>query len=104
TDTDGQTADVLAAWSDVLDALARDPMECVDRLDSVVKSGVLQSSRQRAELDWDHAKLHLVDLQYHDLREDTGIHHRLARGGRGRPVPDPCGSPGRGAGRPRAAP
>src|SRR5699024_4143571 len=82
TGADGQTADVLAGWSDVLATLARDPMECADRLDWVAKLQVLQSYRDRDDLGWDHAKLHLIDLQYHDLREDKGIYHRLVRAGR----------------------
>lgn len=89
TQTDGQTADVLAAWADVLTTLGRDPMECADRLDWVAKLGVLQSYRERDGLDWDAAKLHLIDLQYHDLRENKGIYHRLVRAGRMRTLVDP---------------
>ena len=79
---DEQTRDVLARWEDVLTRLARDPMECVRELDWVAKLAILESYRERDGLDWDHAKLHLVDLQYHDVRPERGIYHRLVRGGR----------------------
>ncbi len=28
---------------------------------------------------WDHAKLHLVDVQYHDVRLHKGLYHQLIR-------------------------
>lgn len=87
-DADQQTADILAEWSDVLEALGRDPMECADRLDWVAKLQVLQSYRDRDNLSWNDAKMHLIDLQYHDLRRDRGIYHRLERAGRVRTLVD----------------
>lgn len=85
---DEQTAGILAEWGDVLDVLERDPMECSDRLDWVAKLQILQTYRQRDSVDWDHAKLHLIDLQYHDVRPDKGIYHRLVRSGRIRTLLD----------------
>ena len=42
---------------------------------------MLQGYRDRDGLDWDHARLHLVDLQYSDVRPDKGLAQRLqARG------------------------
>jgi proteasome accessory factor A len=50
-------------------------------LDWVAKLAVLQGYRDRDGLDWDHARLHLVDLQYSDVRPDKGLAQRLqARG------------------------
>ncbi|MFT4188578.1 MAG: depupylase/deamidase Dop [Aeromicrobium sp.] len=86
---DGQTADVLDRWADVLDRLARDPRECADLLDWVAKLDLLERYRERDGLDWDHAKLHLIDLQYHDIRPEKGLFHRLVRTGRMRRIVDP---------------
>jgi proteasome accessory factor PafA2 len=80
--SDEQTDDVLRRWESVLDRLARDPMECVRELDWVAKLALLERYRERDSLDWDHAKLHLVDLQYHDIRLHKGLYHQLVRTGR----------------------
>jgi len=81
-DADDQTRDVLDRWDDVLDRLARDPMECADQLDWVAKLRLLQQYRDRDGLAWDDAKLHLIDLQYADVRPEKGLYHRLVRAGR----------------------
>jgi len=80
-DVDAVTADVLRSWGEVLDALARDPAECADRLDWPAKLRVLEGYRQRDGLAWSSPRLHLVDLQYSDVRLDKGLYNRLvARG------------------------
>ena len=81
-DADEQTVDVLARWESVLTRLERDPMECADELDWVAKLKLLNQYRDRDDLDWDDAKLHLIDLQYADVRPDKGLYHRLAGAGR----------------------
>ena len=80
--SDEQTDDILARWEDVLVRLARDPMELKDELDWVAKLSLLEQYRDRDNLDWDHAKLHLIDLQYHDIRLHKGLYHQLVRTGR----------------------
>ena len=80
--SDEQTDDVLARWTDLLDRLAVDPHQCGRELDWVAKLGLLERYRDRDGLDWDHAKLHLVDLQYHDVRLEKGLYHQLVRTGR----------------------
>ena len=74
--------DVLARWESVLTRLERDPMECAGELDWVAKLKLLNQYRDRDGLDWDDAKLHLIDLQYADIRPDKGLYHRLAAAGR----------------------
>jgi proteasome accessory factor A len=81
TDADEETVDVLDRWESVLNRLERDPMECRRELDWVVKLALLQSYRDRDGLDWDHPKLHLVDLQYSDIRPEKGLYHQLVRRG-----------------------
>jgi Pup amidohydrolase len=48
----------------------------------VAKLKLLESYRDRDGLDWDAPKLHLVDLQYADLRPDKGLYQRLVASGR----------------------
>ncbi len=81
-DADEQTVDVLNRWESVLSRLERDPMECKRELDWVAKLALLQSYRDRDGLDWEHPKLHLIDLQYADIRPDKGLYHRLVRMGK----------------------
>ena len=80
--SDDQTDDVLARWESLLSRLAVDPYQCARELDWVAKLGLLERYRDRDGLDWDHAKLHLVDLQYHDVRLEKGLYHSLVRSGR----------------------
>jgi proteasome accessory factor A len=81
-DVDEQTEAVMTRWESVLHRLERDPMECAGELDWVAKLKLLQSYRDRDGLEWDDAKLHLIDLQYADLRPEKGLYHRLVRLGR----------------------
>jgi Pup amidohydrolase len=81
-DVDDQTADVLRRWESVLSRLETDPMLCARELDWVAKLKLLQQYRDRDGLGWDDAKLHLIDLQYADLRPDKGLYHRLVRLGK----------------------
>ena len=78
-DADAQTTDVLARWESVLDRLETDPFLCARELDWVAKLQLLNQFRDRDGLDWDDAKLQLIDLQYSDVRPDKGLYHRLVR-------------------------
>jgi Pup amidohydrolase len=82
SDADEQTVDILNRWESVLTRLERDPMECKRELDWVAKLALLESYRERDGLEWDHPKLHLIDLQYADIRPDKGLYHRLVRMGK----------------------
>lgn len=78
---DERVRDVLDNWSMVLDLLERDPMECADLLDWPAKLRLLEGMRSREGLGWAAPKLHLMDLQYSDVRLDKGLYNRLvARG------------------------
>ncbi len=89
-DHDQQTADVLSRWESTLSQLAADPMELADELDWVAKLSLLEQYRERDGLDWSHAKLHLVDLQYHDIRLERGLFYRLVEAGRMKRLLEPA--------------
>jgi proteasome accessory factor A len=56
-------------------------MQLSTELDWVAKLQLLEGYREREGLDWDAPKLHLVDLQYSDVRQEKGLYNRLvARG------------------------
>jgi proteasome accessory factor A len=88
-DEDPQTADVLRRWAEVLTDLADDPLICADRLDWPAKLRLLEGYRTRDGLSWADSRLHLVDLQYSDVRPEKGLYNRLvARGSMQRLVTD----------------
>jgi Pup amidohydrolase len=81
SDVDDITADVLARWEQVLDALGSDPNRLADQLDWVAKLRLLEGYREREQLGWASHKLQLVDLQYSDVRPEKGLYHRLVSRG-----------------------
>jgi proteasome accessory factor A len=76
-EVDSDTAEMLDRWESVLTRLETDPMSLAGELDWVAKLGLLESYRDRDGLEWSHPKLHLVDLQYSDVRPARGLYHRL---------------------------
>ncbi|MGH1552005.1 proteasome accessory factor PafA2 family protein [Streptomyces sp. L7] len=82
SDADDQTEDVLARWEDTLNRLENDPMSLAGELDWVAKRELMEGYRRRDGLDWDAARLQLVDLQYADVRADKGLYNRLVARGR----------------------
>ena len=89
SDADPVTVDVLDRWESVLTRLQVDPMTLRRELDWVAKLALLEGYRERDGLDWDAPTLHLVDLQYADVRPSKGLYHRLvARGSIERIVTD----------------
>ena len=69
--------DVLARWEAVLTQLELDPMELADQLDWVAKYRLISAYRERHGLDWDDARLRMMDIQYHDLRPDRSLAARV---------------------------
>ena len=82
SDIDEGTSEILRRWSQVLDDLEDDPTRLANQLDWVAKRQILEGYRSRDGLSWSDARLHLVDLQYSDVRPDKGLYHRLVSGGR----------------------
>jgi proteasome accessory factor A len=81
-DADPLARDVLDRWESVLTRLEADPMLLVGELDWVAKLALLESYRERDQLDWSSARLQLIDLQYSDLRPEKSIYQRLVAAGR----------------------
>lgn len=80
-EADEASKEVLRVWGEILDALARDPQECADRLDWPAKLRLLEGYRQRDQLAWGAPRLRLVDLQYSDVRLAKGLYNRLVTRG-----------------------
>ena len=75
------TKDVLARWERVLAKLADDPLQLDREIDWVIKHKLIKSYIARHKVDWHHPQVHMVDLQYHDVRPDKGLFFLLERRG-----------------------
>jgi proteasome accessory factor PafA2 len=80
-DPSAENEEVVERWENVLSGLEDDPLSLHRELDWVAKYRVLEGYRERDGLEWSDPKLRLVDLQYHDVRRDKGLYHRLERSG-----------------------
>jgi len=72
---------LLALWERALADLERDPLSTAGYLDWTAKLALLESYRHRDSLAWDHPKLRLLDLQYHDVHPDRSLYRRLLGAG-----------------------
>jgi proteasome accessory factor A len=74
---DADWSAVLAAWSEVLDDLERDPLRCADRLDWVAKFQLIEQFREAEKLGPDDPWLQSLDLTYHLLDREEGLYYAL---------------------------
>src|SRR5437867_835138 len=81
-DATGSNADVLSRWESVLSGLEEDPLSMHRELDWAAKYRLMEGYRERDGLDWNDSKLHVVDLQYHDVRREKGLYYKLVAGGK----------------------
>jgi len=81
-DDTAENREVLERWESVLRGLESDPRTLSAQLDWVAKLRLLEGYRDRDGLAWSDAKLRAIDLQYHDVRRDRGLYHRLAHSGK----------------------
>jgi hypothetical protein len=64
-----------------MEDLATDPMRTRDRCDWAAKRFLLETFREAEKLDWNHAWLQALDLEYHDVSLDNGLYYELVREG-----------------------
>jgi proteasome accessory factor A len=81
-ETDSGSSEVLERWEGVLESLEADPRSLATQLDWVAKLSLLEAYRERDGLDWDHSKLKLIDLQYHDVQRAKGLYWKLVQSGK----------------------
>ena len=74
-------ADVIREWGAVLRDLEVDFRRTADRLDWSAKLLMLNGFRRRDDLDWDHPKLAMAALQYHDTDPGKGLAYHLEQRG-----------------------
>jgi len=72
---------LLQEWETVLNDLARDVRLCRDRVDWVAKKELLETLRDEEQLSWSDPWLQSIDLEYHNIALETGLHYELLRQG-----------------------
>ncbi len=77
----GVVEDLISRWGYVLDQLSEDPMGLSREVDWVIKKRMLESYMGRRGVGWDDEKILMMDLQYHDLREEKGLYRNLVNKG-----------------------
>lgn len=79
---DPETDAALALWDEILSGLAADPDSVADAVEWVAKRQILEGMRERFGTGWQDPRLAALDLQWADLRPETGIVARLDAAGR----------------------
>ena len=79
---DAAASEVLAEWRRVLETLERDPMALERELDWVAKLRLIEAYSDRHGVSLDDPSVAMLDLAFHDISPETGLHHRLERDGR----------------------
>jgi len=74
--------EVLTEWRRVLEAIDRDPMELERELDWVAKLRLIEAYCDRHGVGLDDPSVAMLDLAFHDISPETGLHQRLERDGR----------------------
>lgn len=72
----------FAAWRELLEAGREGPQALVGHADWATKLDLIDAFRARHGLDPTHDRVRMVDLQFHDVRREKGLHHRLVAAGR----------------------
>ncbi len=72
----------LRMWEHVMTHLESDPLKLDTELDWVIKYNLIDAYRNKHDLPLSHAKVSLLDLQYHDIRRDQGLFYKLQDRGR----------------------
>ncbi|SNU00694.1 proteasome accessory factor A [Ruaniaceae bacterium KH17] len=79
---DDETDFALALWDEVLTGLASDPDSVADAVEWVAKKQILEGMRSRFGTGWQDPRLAALDLQWSDLRLETGLVPRLEAAGK----------------------
>ncbi len=76
------TGEALRAWGDLLEAGRGGPASLVGLADWATKRDLIEAFCARHGLSPRHDRVRMVDLQYHDVRREKGLLHRLVAAGR----------------------
>jgi proteasome accessory factor A len=81
-DLQPQEKQALNMWEHVMAGIERDPLSLDREVDWVTKYNLIEAYRQRHDLELNHPRISLLDLQYHDISRDRSVFYKLQRAGR----------------------
>ena len=71
----------LDMWEHTLTGLEKDPFSLDRECDWVIKHNLIEAYRERHDLPLSHARVALLDLQYHDVNRNRGLFYRMQQRG-----------------------
>ena len=71
----------LGMWKHCMEALEKDPMTLDREIDWVIKYRLIEAFRARHDIPLSHARVGLLDLQYHDIHRERGVYYRMQQRG-----------------------
>jgi proteasome accessory factor A len=71
----------LDMWEHTLTGLEKDPFSLDRECDWVIKHNLIEAYRERHDLPLSHARVALLDLQYHDVNRNRGLFYRMQQKG-----------------------
>lgn len=69
--------EILKRWGETLVAIEAESAALASTVDWIAKYRLIDGYRERHGLDWGDARLHALDLQYHDLRPEKSLARRV---------------------------
>jgi proteasome accessory factor A len=76
-EADEVTSDILKRWGSVLERLDAEPESLVREVDWVAKKNLLNSFMKKRKTGWDDQRIAMMDLQYHNIRQDRSFYYLL---------------------------
>jgi proteasome accessory factor A len=78
-----EAQDIMQKWEYVLTKLEEDPMQLHREIDWVIKMHLLKAYSERTKLSPEASgdRMLMLDLQYHDIRQEKGLYFLLQRKG-----------------------
>jgi proteasome accessory factor PafA2 len=80
--TDAETDWILREWSETLRLLMQDRRLLVGKLDWVTKQWLLETFVREEQIGWDDPWLASLDLEYHNIDPERGLHRGLEAEGK----------------------
>jgi len=80
-DADDMSRDILERWEYVLEELEEDPSRLDREIDWIAKRALINKFMDKKGCGLDDPRIAMLDLQYHDIRQDRGLYYLLCRQG-----------------------
>jgi proteasome accessory factor A len=77
-----QLKEGVVQWQYILDCLDTDPEKLDRKIDWIIKRKVLRGYIEKHQISWHDPRVFMIDLQFHDIRQDRGFFYMLERSDR----------------------